>query len=208
MGPFLLVWFLPSFLSSFFFFPFPPFSSGIRYPSAVSATPKHVIVVGIGLHYNKAEEMPQFRADLTALAARMRLFGFLKGNFAFFQEVPPQHFKDGTSGGGTDVNAFHRRDLAANECWPWDPTGSFAHRNALLNEIVASVAEGHSLHLQRVAAPLTPRFDAHLEWRNHQKAGLDCTHWCAQVFDAFEDTLLQTLQLRFGPLAPEQARHS
>eukprot|EP00056_Hartaetosiga_gracilis_P020007 m.109 g.109 ORF g.109 m.109 type:complete len:178 (+) comp80_c0_seq1:58-591(+) len=66
------------------------------------------------------------------------------------------------------------------------------------NEIIHILAKEYSLEVQPTVKYLSSRFDAHLETREKAKNFiLDCTHWCAHVFDVFEDTMLAILMEKF-----------
>eukprot|EP00043_Microstomoeca_roanoka_P010056 m.95892 g.95892 ORF g.95892 m.95892 type:complete len:452 (+) comp14775_c0_seq2:154-1509(+) len=159
---------------------------------------QHVAVVNIGLHFSdKSEDQTErFKEQIVTFADALVRFNKQPNCFGFFREITPQHFKSVEKAGQGD---YFSRDRSINHCAPWEAMQRQSYRNNLLNQILAEVAAKRNLIVQPVTKFLAPRHDAHLETRFTEKNNvLDCTHWCAQVFDVFEDGLMAVLFHRFG----------
>lgn len=160
--------------------------------------PKHIVVSNIGLHYTSGFKRVQneYRERLEGLVQHTGKFN-ANGhhNFGFLRESSPQHFKsDGGQG------EYSNRDASVNQCWPWAPDTVHSSTTTLNknNELMHKLAADYKVPVQTISTLLSDRPDAHIETRSEEKNFiLDCTHWCAQVSDVFEDTLLHMLRTRY-----------
>eukprot|EP00038_Savillea_parva_P015345 m.13717 g.13717 ORF g.13717 m.13717 type:complete len:442 (+) comp3074_c0_seq1:208-1533(+) len=182
--------------------------------------PRHIVSVNIGLHFTGKSKV-EFEEKLRTLANRMRLVNLLSNHYAFFRDVTPQHFKSqDRHAGPAHQGAYERRDQSATTCAPIEPKGrglytamptstaGIGHEQhkeshvsiTNLNDILYNVAGEIGVAVQTTQPLLLDRYDAHIEGRKSIGGPLllDCTHWCAAVFDVFDVTLIDVLKQRYG----------
>ncbi|EGD83174.1 hypothetical protein PTSG_03805 [Salpingoeca rosetta] len=165
-----------------------------------SNRPQHIIVANIGLHFSDThkDKSEEFRVQVDKFARALSTFNKHPLHFGFFRDITPQHFQSRADSSKHQGDYF-KRDRSINHCAPWQETQLQSHRNNLNNEYLIETAARYGLVVQPTTEFLAPRFDAHLETRNNDKGNvLDCTHWCAPVFDVFEDGLMAVLASRFS----------
>eukprot|EP00041_Stephanoeca_diplocostata_P022623 m.541799 g.541799 ORF g.541799 m.541799 type:complete len:494 (+) comp22111_c3_seq3:325-1806(+) len=183
--------------------------------------PRHVVVVNIGLHYHDTSkyEMDSFKKDLQSLASRMKLFNVLSNHLSLFRDVTPQHYKPKNTLSLNSYGQYALWDKTSKRCMPIPrmapgatSSAQFvlanktvavrpgANLHSRMNTLVYDTAREHGILVQRLASVLSSRYDAHIESRasTSKKFVLDCTHWCPQVMDAFDDTLVEVLWEAFG----------
>eukprot|EP00052_Salpingoeca_macrocollata_P006394 m.2361 g.2361 ORF g.2361 m.2361 type:complete len:507 (+) comp1541_c0_seq1:10-1530(+) len=160
---------------------------------------QHIVVGNLGLHFSDshANETTEYVRQLRYLADRLQRFNALPGNFGFLRDITPQHFKSRDMVDEA-MGDYAKRNRSVTHCSAWS-SGLLSTRNNRHNQIMEDVAEEFGLLVQKTTPYLKERHDAHIETRDNLKNNiLDCTHWCAAVFDVFEDTFLYILHKRYG----------
>eukprot|EP00053_Salpingoeca_punica_P004579 m.49852 g.49852 ORF g.49852 m.49852 type:complete len:487 (-) comp12857_c0_seq1:203-1663(-) len=163
-----------------------------------SSSSKHIVVANIGLHFanGRSNQTEEFTEQLTHMVERLEAFNQVTGNFGFLRDITPQHF---TTESSDAQGEYASRNKTATACSPWSSGLIITFRNNLHNSLLMDMAQAHNLYVQETTPFLKERYDAHLETRDSTKGSvLDCTHWCAPVFDVMHDTFMYILQRRFG----------